>query len=242
MRLALLSSALLCATACLGACGPGYQENRRRAVVIGVDSADWKLIDSVAAEGRLPNLMALRERGTSGPIQTLVDCPLSPVIWTSVATGKVPGKHGITWFLVDQPDGTRVPVRSHNRKVKALWNILAEKGLRSTAVGWWASYPAEDVGEGTMVSDALGFHDFGRTAREGDDRHKTHPPERFAELDALVHPEQQVSADFALRFLHMTPAEYHETRFDPAHHPRRDPSNPIHPPRPSTIPPSGSRR
>jgi hypothetical protein len=40
--------------------------------------------------------------------------------------------------------------------VKAIWNILADKGLRSTMVGWWASYLAEDIGEGIVVSDALG--------------------------------------------------------------------------------------
>ena len=163
-----------------------------------------------------------------GPIQTLADFPLSPVIWTSVATGVLPAKHGITWFLIDQPDGSRVPVRSHKRRVKAIWNILAEQGLRASVVGWWASYPAEDIGDGVIASDALGFHGFGRTAREGDDGHKTHPPERFAELDALIPPEQQVSAEFATRFLHVTPEEFRRARFEPARGGQRDPSNPIH--------------
>ena len=164
--------ALLCAVAWLGGCGLDSHGERPRAVVIGIDSADWKVIDALVAEERMPNLKALRERGTSGPIQTLVDFPLSPVIWTSVVTGKTPAKHGITWFLVDQRDGQRVPVRSHNRKVKALWNILAERGLLATSVGWWASYPAENIGEGVIVSDALGFHGDGadavaRAARRG---------------------------------------------------------------------------
>jgi tetratricopeptide (TPR) repeat protein len=213
---------------CVAACARESPEPRPRAVVLGIDSADWRVIDPLIAEGRMPNLAALRERGSWGPIQTLVDFPLSPVIWTSVVTGKTPAKHGITWFLVDQPDGTRVPVRSHNRKARALWNILAGRGLRTTSVGWWASYPAEDIGAGTLVSDALGFHGFGRTAREGDDRRKTWPAERFAELDALVPPEQQLPVDFALRFLHLTPEEYRNARFDPARHPKRDPGNPVH--------------
>ena len=58
----------------------------------------------------MPNLAALRERSAWGPIETLHDIPLSPVIWTSVATGKTAAKHGISWFMVDRPDGTRVPV------------------------------------------------------------------------------------------------------------------------------------
>ena len=209
-------------------CGLGARGAKPRAVVIGIDSADWKVIDALAAQGRMPNLSKLRERGTSGPIQTLVDFPLSPVIWTSVATGKTPAKHGITWFLVDQPDGTRVPVRSHNRKVKALWNILRERDLRTTAIGWWATYPAEDVGQGIMISDALGFHGFGRTAREGDDHHKTWPAGLFPKMDALVPAEQQLSPEFALRFLHMTADEYRAERFDPARDTQRNPDNPIH--------------
>ncbi len=196
--------------------------------MIGIDSADWKLVDALVAQGRMPNLASLRERGTSGPIQTLVDFPLSPVIWTSVATGKTPAKHGITWFLVDQPDGTRVPVRSHNRKVKALWNMLADRDLRSIVIGWWATYPAEDVGKSVMVSDALGFHGFGRTAREGDDQHKTWPADLYPKLEAQMPPEQQLSMEFVSRFLHMTPEEYRAERFDPARSTQHDPSNPIH--------------
>jgi tetratricopeptide (TPR) repeat protein len=210
------------------ACGLGSGADRPRAVVIGIDSADWKIIDGLIAQGRMPHLASLRERGTSGPIQTLVDFPLSPVIWTSVATGKTPAKHGITWFLVDQPDGTRVPVRSHNRKAKALWNILAERDLRSIAIGWWATYPAEDVGPGVMVSDALGFHGFGRTAREGDDRRKTWPADLFPKVEALMPPEQQLAPEFAARFLHLTPEEYRAERFDPARSSQHDPGNPIH--------------
>src|SRR5262249_8392941 len=93
----------------LAACGSGTEPTR--AVVIGIDGADWKIIDELAAAGEMPNLTRLRERGVSGPIETLSDIALSPVIWTSVATGKTAAKHGVTWFMVDQPDGTRVPVR-----------------------------------------------------------------------------------------------------------------------------------
>ena len=124
IRRALLAG-VLAALWALAGCTPGSRELETRAVVIGIDGADWKLIDALAAEGELPNLTGLRERGVWGPIETLRDVPLSPVIWTSGATGGKPTKHGSTWFLVDQPDGTRVPVRSHNRKTEASGNILA---------------------------------------------------------------------------------------------------------------------
>ena len=78
------------------------------------------------------------------------------------------------------------------------------------------------------MSDALGVHGFGRTAREGDDGRKTHPPERFAELDALVPPEQQLSAEFVQRFMHVSDEQFRNARYDPARHPKRDPGNPLH--------------
>jgi tetratricopeptide (TPR) repeat protein/predicted AlkP superfamily pyrophosphatase or phosphodiesterase len=209
-----------------GACGDSVSPGTR-AVLIGIDGADWKLVEALAADGRMPHLSALLERGSWGPIETLADIPLSPVIWTSVATGKTAAKHGISWFLVDRPDGTRAPVRSHNRKAKAIWNLLAERDRRALVVGWWATYPAEDIGEGLIVSDALGFHGFGATARGGDDRRKTHPGSLFEWANARVPAEQQISAEFAMRFLHVTPEEYRERRFDPARHPRRNPSDPI---------------
>ncbi len=215
----------------LAACGGAETSSREldtRAVVIGIDGADWKVIDALAAEGGMPNLTRLCERGVRGPIETLSDIPLSPVIWTSVATGKTAAKHGVAWFMVDQPDGTRAPVQSYNRKTAAIWNIAAANGLAPTVIGWWATYPAEDVGRGAIVSDALGFHGFGATARDGDDRRKTHPEALFGEVDVLVPTEQQVSANFVQRFVHIGAEDYREEMFDPARFPRRNPANPIH--------------
>jgi len=221
---------LLIVLSLLMACGEsgGPSGIGTRAVVIGIDGADWRVIDAIAAHGRLPNLSALRARGTSGPLQTVSDIALSPVIWTSVATGKTAAKHGISWFLVDRPDGTRVPVRSYNRNAKAIWNLLAEHDRVPIVVGWWATYPAEDVARGIVVSDALGFHGFGSTARGGDDARKTHPAELFAEVDALVPAEQQVSPDFVRRFVHLDADAYRREMFDPARYSHRDPRNPIH--------------
>jgi tetratricopeptide (TPR) repeat protein len=199
-----------------------------RAVVIAIDGADWRIIEDLAAEGGMENLMSLRERGVWGPIETLHDIPLSPVIWTSVATGRGAVDHGISWFMVDRPGGGKVPVRSTNRKVKAIWNILGEHDRRSTTIGWWATYPAEDVGPGTMVSDALGYHGFGSTAREGDDGRKTWPAERYAELAPLVPPVESIGHDYASRYIAIAPEEYEELMYLPGRDERLDASIPIH--------------
>ncbi|HVS13512.1 MAG TPA: tetratricopeptide repeat protein [Thermoanaerobaculia bacterium] len=223
-------AALLAVLAAVLGCGgeSAVRDLGTRAVLIGIDSADWTLIDPLIEAGRMPNLARLKERGAWGEIETLHDIPLSPVIWTSVATGKTADAHGISWFMVDQPDGTRVPVRSTNRKVEAIWSILARAGRRPGVVGWWATYPAEDVGRGVIVSDALGFHGFGSTARGGDDGRKTWPPSLYDQVSVLVPSEQQVSYAHLSRFVHIPEERYRQVMFTPARHVQHDPFNPIH--------------
>jgi len=75
----------------------------------------------------------------------------SPVIWTTVATGVKPQEHGITDFVVPTAQGD-VPVSSDLRKVPALWNMLTRVGRRVAVLGWWGSWPAEEV-NGYVVSD-----------------------------------------------------------------------------------------
>ncbi|MCH8883472.1 MAG: HAD family hydrolase, partial [SAR324 cluster bacterium] len=67
-----------------------------------------------------------------------------------------------------------------------------------------------------IISDALGYHGFGATARGGDDARKTHPADLFAEVDALVPAEQQVAPDFIRRFVHLEADQYRKEMFDPA--------------------------
>ena len=202
-------------------------DERPRVLVIAVDGADWDVLEPLLEAGRMPHLARLREGGTSGPLRTLDDIALSPVIWTSVVTGKPPREHGITWFLVDTPEGKRVPVRSHNRKVKALWNILAEQGKAPGVVGWWASAPAEDVGAGVIASDALGYHGFGRGGEGLPDAQKVHPSDLHEDLSLLVPPVAQIDYSFARRFFDLSADEFYAQAFTGSGGRRVDVESPI---------------
>ena len=201
---------------------------RPQVLIIGVDGVDWKVVDRLIADGRLPNLERLKESGAYGPLMTLSDIPLSPVIWTSIATGKTPAKHNITWFFVNTPKGGRTPVRSHNRKAKALWNILAENQRDAGVVGWWATAPAERVGDGVIISDALGYHGFGATGRGMLDSLKTYPPELHERYQPRIPPLQQIDYSRAERFFHMSAREYYERSYSPGRALKPNPANPIH--------------
>jgi predicted AlkP superfamily phosphohydrolase/phosphomutase/tetratricopeptide (TPR) repeat protein len=158
--------------------------------MVGWDAADWKVIHPLIEAGQMPNLQRLVENGASGQVRTLHP-PLSPMLWTSIATGKRPFKHGILGFSEPAPDGRGVqPVTNLSRKAKALWNILNQNDLRSIVIGWWPSHPAEPV-NGVMVSDH--FHRARGPLDEGWPLlpNAIHPPELAATLaDLRVHPDR----------------------------------------------------
>src|SRR6185369_419980 len=148
MRIArLLAVGALCAFA---ACQ--RQPVRDRVIVLGLDGVDPDAVDQLSAEGQLPNFAALRAGGAYGRLASAPPL-LSPIVWTTIATGKPPDQHRIADFVaVKQQTGEQLPVTSQMRRVKALWNILSDTGRSTSVVGWWATWPAEPV-RGTVVSD-----------------------------------------------------------------------------------------
>lgn len=118
-------------------------------LVIGIDGGEWKVIRRLWRQGELPNLRKIAEGGVAATLRTAYNS--SPVIWTTIATGVTPEVHGITDFVVATPRGN-VPISSAVRQVPALWNMLSRTGRRVAVLGWWGSWPAEEV-NGVVVSD-----------------------------------------------------------------------------------------
>jgi predicted AlkP superfamily phosphohydrolase/phosphomutase/tetratricopeptide (TPR) repeat protein len=120
--------------------------------LVGWDSADWKIIDSLLAEGGMDGIRSLMDGGTFGNLASL-EPQLSPMLWTSIATGKMAYHHGVEGFTeVDPVSGNIVPVSAATRKCRTLWEMLGENGLRSHVVGWFATQGERDL-DGKMVSN-----------------------------------------------------------------------------------------
>jgi tetratricopeptide (TPR) repeat protein len=124
----------------------------KKVLLIGWDAADWKIINPLLDQGRMPALEDLVNHGVIGNLATLHPV-LSPMLWNSIATGMRPDKHGILGFMEPDPQtGSVRPVTSTSRKVKAIWNILTQCGYKTHVVGWFAGHPAEPI-NGISVSD-----------------------------------------------------------------------------------------
>jgi predicted AlkP superfamily phosphohydrolase/phosphomutase/tetratricopeptide (TPR) repeat protein len=124
----------------------------KKVLLIGWDAADWKIINPLLDQGLMPTLDDFVNHGVIGNLATLRPI-LSPMLWNSIATGKRPDKHGILGFMEPDPQtgGVR-PVTSTSRKVKAIWNILTQRGYKTHVLGWFAGHPAEPI-QGISVSD-----------------------------------------------------------------------------------------
>jgi tetratricopeptide (TPR) repeat protein len=177
----------------------------RKVLVVGWDGADWLLIRPLLAAGRMPNLARLIERGVSGELRSQEPL-LSPLIWTTIATGKPVLEHGIADFLVRDPaTGANVPISSGSRKVHALWTMLPAFGLRTDTVAWWATWPAEPT-LGTLVSDRVAYQLLDLPTSV-DDRGKVFPEEAWPRIrDRLVDAER-VDCDLVRRFVALDCAE-----------------------------------
>jgi predicted AlkP superfamily phosphohydrolase/phosphomutase len=132
------------------ACADG---ERGRVLLIGIDGAAPRLVEPMLREGALPQLAAVGERGIYQRIRS--HHPIeSPRIWTSMATGMLPSRHGIESFGYRDERGRRLLFNSTDRKVPALWNILSAAGRSVGVANWWNSHPPEAV-DGVIVSDHL---------------------------------------------------------------------------------------
>ncbi len=107
---------------------------KTKIMIVGLDGASWPVLTDLVAKGRLPNIKKLMEQGASGPLMSL-SVTASPIVWTSLATGKLPEKHGVEEFIVD----TSVI------KTKRVWDIAEENEMSVGIYGWLVTYPPRKV-------------------------------------------------------------------------------------------------
>ena len=195
-------------------------EPPRKLIVVGVDGGDWLNLRPLIDSGRLPNFARLMRDGATGPLRS-IEPMLSPLLWTTIATGMHPEDHGILNFtIVDPKTGKKVPITRYYRKADAFWNILGDYGRSVAIVGWLATHPAEKV-QGVMVTDKAGYLAFAPEDRE---RSQTGlaaavcPDSRAEEVSGLIVHGEQVPYDECNKIIHIDKDEFEKHSsldFDP---------------------------
>jgi len=112
------------------------------AAIIGIDGGDWMVIDPLLAEGKMPHLQSLIDRGQHGVLWS-AEPMASPVVWTTIFTGHTPKNHGLEdWHKSD----------SRSRKVPALWDIYDTHNRQSITINVPGSWPPSPLQKGQMLS------------------------------------------------------------------------------------------
>lgn len=125
--------------------------NKSKVFIIGLDGATFDIIHPMIEKGKLRNLAKLMKGGSWGRLKSIIPT-ISPAAWTSFATGKNPGKHGIYDFLERQPDSYDMKFTNANsRCCEPMWTLLCKAGKKAGIINVTMSYPPDKV-NGFMIS------------------------------------------------------------------------------------------
>ena len=142
-------------------------EPRPDLLVVGLDGATLDAILPLSKQGQLPFFARLLEQGAYARLESFA--PIEPAAqWTTLASGKLPFKHGISGDRVFPASllfsggplrlrpahigfetwggllhGSR-PVDSGLRRALVLWEILSRLGVPTGMLGWPASSPVPE--------------------------------------------------------------------------------------------------
>jgi len=146
----------------------GFRNARvRKLIFLGLDGLDPRLTEKFMSEGKLPNLLRLKEQGFYSRLRTTFPS-LSPVAWSTFATGVNPARHNIFDFLnrslktyapqlssaqVNRPrrairvGGWHIPLERPSvimrRKSQPFWKLLGDQNIRSTIIRVPITFPPD---------------------------------------------------------------------------------------------------
>jgi hypothetical protein len=136
-------------------------EVRHNVLVVGLDGADWDVLDPLIEGGHVPTLAALVRGGARADLDCTASWPefscFCPAVWVSIATGQPESVHGIRQ-IADPPSQRRVP---------ALWNLVDAAGGWSSLSSWRNTDPPEEghqfvlTENGNTSAGAVNFRTWG---------------------------------------------------------------------------------
>jgi predicted AlkP superfamily phosphohydrolase/phosphomutase len=96
-------------------------------VLLGLDGADWRIINPLIEEGCLPNFKKVVENGSRSGLRSTIP-PFTPPAWSSIFTGVNPGKHGIFDFF-RVVEGERKFTSSRDIRVPYIWELMEKEKI-----------------------------------------------------------------------------------------------------------------
>lgn len=130
---------------------------RPRLWVVGLETATLDAILPLAGQGRLPFLAGVLEQGAYGRLETFSP-PWREPVWTTLATGKYPHKHGVkglrsypAGWLSPGAEIILVPVGVAFRKWGMPWTGPQRTGHPRQALTFWEILPRLEIPSGVLA-------------------------------------------------------------------------------------------
>ncbi|MGH2571735.1 MAG: alkaline phosphatase family protein [bacterium] len=105
-----------------------------RVLVLAFPGLSWSVAEDMIERGEMPRLAELRRRGAWGDVRSPRPL-LTPVVWTSVATGKESSEHGVMSFTATARDV----------EARRIWEIFEDRGWSIGLFGWPVTWPPPPV-------------------------------------------------------------------------------------------------
>jgi predicted AlkP superfamily phosphohydrolase/phosphomutase len=124
-----------------------------KAVLVGWDGATFTVLDPLMEEGVMPFLKGFVARGTRGELLSPPN-HITPSSWTSLATGHLPGNHGIFDFIRPQEteDGVYIKLLdARDVRSETIWSMATRQQRRVICLNFPLMFPPQPLA-GYMVS------------------------------------------------------------------------------------------
>lgn len=168
-------------------------------LVIGIEGLEPDLIERFAADGGVPNLAALMERGAAGRFPSLEQGIDMEIPWTSLVTGMRPENQGIGGTRIShRGEVVPAPLVPKHRTVDTIWTLLSSAGTEVGVIGWPGGWPVEEVNGVMVAPHSRAVLD---QAHGGDVADRVFPEEQQEALDAMYMDPQSVRRVDLGRFL-----------------------------------------
>jgi len=148
-----------------------------KTVLFGLDGATYTVLDHLVAQGVMPNLGALLKRGARSVLGS-TPLPLTPLAWTTLATGRGAGHHGISDWIRCQvgEEGTFIHLfNSRDNHCETIWKRVSDSGKRVTVLNYFGLAPPQPINGHTMPGFTSGRHL----------RRSSYPADLFKRLEAV---------------------------------------------------------
>lgn len=157
-------------------------------IVLGLDGANWALLDPWLSDESLPAIQSLRESGEYTDLQSCLP-PVTCPNWRCYSTGKNPGRLGVYWWeKIDVDERTLSTPTSRSFRSANYWDYLAAAGSSTGVLNLPMTYPPLEMDDGFLVAGGPG----------SEQESYTDPPELGDELDAAgyrLHPDGSMTSN-----------------------------------------------